>query len=23
MNAEPALHRHLLFCSLGKGRDKK
>ena len=21
MNAEPAEHRHLLFCSLGKGRD--
>jgi len=23
MNAEPAEHRHLLFCNLGKGRDKK
>jgi len=23
INAEPAEHRHLLFCNLGKGRDKK
>ena len=23
MNAEPAEHRHLLFCNLGKGRYKK
>jgi len=23
MNAEPAEHRDLLFCHLGKGRDKK
>jgi len=23
MNAEPAEHSHLLFCNLGKGRDKK
>jgi len=23
MNAEPAEHRHLLYCNLGKGGDKK
>jgi len=23
MNAEPAEHRHLMFCNLGKGRDTK
>jgi len=23
MNAEPAEHRHLMFCNLDKGRDKK
>jgi len=23
MNPEPAEHRHLLFCNLGKGRHKK
>jgi len=23
MNAEPAEHRHLLICNLGKGRHKK
>jgi len=23
MNAKPAEHRHLLFCNVGKGRDKK
>jgi len=23
MNVEPAEHRHLLFCNLGKGRNKK
>jgi len=23
MNAEPAEHRHLLFCNLGMRRDKK
>jgi len=23
MNVEPAEHRHLLFCNLGKGRQKK
>jgi len=23
MNVEPAEHRHLMFCNLDKGRDKK
>jgi len=23
MHAKPAEHRHLMFCNLGKGRDKK
>jgi len=23
MNAEPGEHRRLMFCNLGKGRDKK